>query len=50
MLSWDSLKEAWKQVEGGAGRGPPHLVCPGEATFRLLCPVLGSAVKKTDFF
>jgi len=25
---------------------PPDLLCPHEATFRLLCPVLGSSVQK----
>ena len=32
-----------QQVNGG---DPPPLMCPGEPTFRLLCPVLGSSVQK----
>ena len=32
-------KEHGQQAEGG---DPLPLLCPGEATFRLLCPVLGS--------
>jgi len=34
-------KECNQQVKGV---DPPPLLCPGEATFRLLCPVLGSPV------
>ena len=36
-------KERGQQVKGG---DPPPLLCPGEATFRLLCPVLSSPGEK----
>ena len=33
----------WQQVEGD---DPLPLLCPGEATFRILCPVLSSPEQK----
>jgi len=36
-------KECGQQVKGGDF---PSLLCPGEPTFRLLCPVLGSLVQE----
>ena len=40
MASWSALKRAWQA--GHALR----ILCPGEATFRLLHPVLDSPVQK----
>lgn len=37
-------KDHGQQLEGG---GPPLLFCPGEAMFRILCPVLASPFQKT---
>jgi len=37
------IKKCVQQVEG---RDPPSLLCPGETTFTILCPVLGSSVQK----
>jgi len=42
-VSWGALNSAWPEVKGS------HLLpllCPGEATFILLCPVLGLSVQK----
>ena len=36
------IKKPGQQVKGG---DPPPLLCPGEDTFRILCPVLGSSVR-----
>jgi len=42
-VSWVHKKESDQQVKG---TDPPPLLRPGEATFRILCPVLGSSVQK----
>jgi len=39
----ECIKEHHQQVKGG---DLPPLLCPSEATFRILCPVLGYSVQK----
>jgi len=43
MASWVALKRVWP---AGQGRLSSSLLCPGEAAFRLQCPVQGSQFKK----
>ena len=43
MLSWEALIRMWT---AGQGADPHPLLCTGVATFRTLCPDLGSPIQK----
>ena len=45
MIPSGALKLSVRQVEGD---DPPPLMCTGEATFSILCPVLSSADQKSQ--
>ena len=47
MVSRGALKRVWPTGQGG---DPPSLLCPGETTFGILCPVLGSSVQTRQGF